>query len=438
MSMFYNIRAQFVNDEPGLLALARQHKPKWALVMDGLGLAVKIRQASPVTNVIHRTWPDGMIDVGTPAEWLARKIIELKGTNGIWAYTVNEVGMQYDWHIELIKLCAAAGWPINLVIGNISVGTPADPHEWKTDKALALLNLLDQYREHVVLGLHEYAHGVITSGLQDKQYETNPTMWPARIDPTKNNWHVGRFKWLVDACVGFGIKPPRIVITEFGFDKLGDMKDIIPGGGWRTLEEYWKTLWGKNKEDAYADQTIYARDVIYDYGNCVEAILVFQYGAKESGLWNAFDVENAGTYHTRLAAHEALRLPQPPEDFMKSVVIAAASVAVPVRFRSAPDLTVNNVVGYIRDPITVLEYANEPVIHTGGYSLQKFRIGTLDGWCALELLTITEPTSGTTMPVNIIDFRDLKARMVVIKKSVDDLVVQTSEVEDLISKMGGS
>lgn len=311
MSVFYNIRAQFVEDVPYLIDLTSKHKPRWALVMDGLQLAIALKNASPTTNVIHRVWPDHELNL-SPAQWLTNKKNEI-GNADVWAYTVNEIGLQPDWHIELIKESDRRGWPVKLVIGNPSVGTPQDIKEWETPKVLELLRLLDKHRENVVLGLHEYGHGVIVSGLQDKHFELNPALWPASIDANKNNWHCGRFKFALQACERYNIKPPRIVITEHGFDYLGDMASMLPGGGWHTLWDEWKLWFGKSPEEAYAFQLVYADNVIYRYGgDIVEGQLIFQYGAKESGLWNAFDVERFRTLHKLLFDNE--RKPTAPQE----------------------------------------------------------------------------------------------------------------------------
>src|SRR5574341_1333886 len=277
MSIFYNIRAQFVEDVPYLIQLTATHKPRWALVMDGVELAAQLKAASPTTNVIHRAWPDDRVQM-SPKDWIEKKKVEMKGYP-FWAYTYNEIGLQADWHIELIKECANQGWPINLVIGNMSVGTPA-PNEWEQSKNLELLRLLDLHREHVVLGRSEYGHGVIVSGFQDKHFELNQAAWPTSIDENKNNWHCGRYKFLVQTCRKFNINPPRIVITEHGFDSLGDMKDMLPGGGWHTLIPFWGEWFkGVSPEEVYAMQLDYADRVIYSYGSdVVEGQLIFQYG----------------------------------------------------------------------------------------------------------------------------------------------------------------
>lgn len=428
MSIFYNIRAQFVQDEPYLVDLISKHKPAWALVMDGRGLALKLKAASPSTNIIHRTWPDdGLQYVGSPTDWLNKKTEELKDT-GLWAYTVNEIGIQPEWHIELIKLAASRNWPINLVIGNMSVGTPANIDEWKSPKVLELLKLLDLYRDHVVLGFHEYAHGVITSGFQDKQFETVRTLWPVKVDPAKNNWHVGRFKFCVDAAITAGIKPPRIVITEHGFDNLGDMVGKLPGGGWRTLWNYWKSLWGSEPVDAYAYQLDYAQKVAYAYGGVVEGQLIFQYGAKESGLWNAFDVEAARSLHTKLMETERGVVPVTSKD----VTVESKDMTTPARFRSAPVIDPANVVGYIRERVPALMF-DTPAVLVGGYNFRKFQIGTVVGWTAMELITVRDPaTEPETITVPKAVMLDIRTRIASVREGLRALTQQTDELVDAV------
>jgi len=35
------------------------------------------------------------------------------------------------------------------------------------------------------------------------------------------NWHVGRLFWWLQRCDQLGVKHPRVIVTEFGCDRMG-------------------------------------------------------------------------------------------------------------------------------------------------------------------------------------------------------------------------
>lgn len=312
-SVFYNVLGQFVADKARLVDLTRQHKPKWALVMDDLALARDMQTASPGTNVIVRFWPDdGLQYLGSPEDFLARKQHEVGLHTNLWVYTTNEPGFSdeiVDWHIRVIELNRQLGRPFKLVIMNLSVGTP-EPGDWLRPNAQKLLRLLDEEREHVVLGLHEYFHGVVTAGLQGVHYNLDYQNWPTTIDPNKPNWLVGRFMFLVKACQQLGVKPPRMVITEYGADSIGTWEGWFkPNGGWQALAGFWQKFMNMSTVDAYLLNLLYPLRVIYP--GLVEAALIFQYGAK-SPRWASYNVEGFTDLHNGLMAWENQQTPPVP------------------------------------------------------------------------------------------------------------------------------
>lgn len=463
MSIFYNIRAQFVEDEPYLIELTRRHKPRWALVLDGTGLARKLKEASPNTNVIVRYYPDDRIEyLGSPRDFFDRVRKEVDGSD-LWVYVGNEVGVggkaNKFWN-DLIEINIAEGRPLKFVIGNMSVGTP-EPDAWRSEENLALLRLLDKERATVVLGLHEYAHGVMASGLQDNNDTNilmNNSLWPTLIDVRKNNWHCGRFKWIVDTCRDNHINPPRIVITEHGFDDLSDMHWWFkPEGGWQYLTTFWYRTFATKAEEFYAWQLDYADRVIYPYAGVVEGQLIFQYGKKPSGRWDSYNVEGFKTLHDILAKREGDNVviptepetptepeqppPATPEDnTVMPVVIEALDKNTPVRFRSTPNVTSNaNVIGVIKGATNVWVFVNvAPVTVTSEdgkvWTFRKYQIGTLVGWAAVELLKVsTPPEDHMTIEINV--FRDLKARVAHVQAGIEDLTRQTAEVLAIIDNV---
>lgn len=329
-----NIHGQNVPDVAYLKEWLVRLNPAWVLVMDNFGLCLEIKALLPECNVIHRGWgadgDDNDHQQHTPGAWVAQKLTE-RGDADIWCYTTNEPEFGPEvmrWHVEVMKLAAGAG--LKLVVGNFGVGKPEDvDHDW--EQAETMLRLLDMHRETMVLGLHEYACGVITSGfIGGNPAELGlimPDTWPEDTTQIGALWHCGRFRFVEKFCETVGIKPPRIVITEHGFDDVSDIKSWTEtlvktatlgnlGGnirGWKTLENQWNAWFGNLgwlRESAYFEQLQYADRKIYQ-GSIVEAQLIFCWG-HSSDIWQQFDIAETRTLHNRLVDYAEAPTPTPP------------------------------------------------------------------------------------------------------------------------------
>lgn len=359
--LFFNIHGNSLRNPSKAIDVTRKVKPNWALVMDNLDLAEQLKIASPTTNVIFRAWPDDGLHARISAEDWARESKARIGSADVWVYAGNEpgwtsyamrqtaktmrvqshklqaarasiqntdnlkarfahwllgvylwfinfIGLRFEaaavkssvrWATEVIPACRRYG--LKVVVLNLSGGTPS-PDAWKEPAAQDLLRLLDTNRDMAVIGLHEYACAVITSGFIGgyPQYIL-PDSWPKDVSDL-TMWHCGRYRFLIRACESLGIKPPRIVITEFGFDDMSDIKgytDMLPRTppytsirGWRSLVEAWKQLYsstGWTALDTLFNSYKYAATVIYSH-QAVEGVLIFSRGASSS-IWTQFDCE---------------------------------------------------------------------------------------------------------------------------------------------------
>jgi hypothetical protein len=318
VSIFYNIHGQFVKDEPRLLNIVQAQRPRWALVMDNAGMATRIADRSSVTNVIHRTYRDDGFWTGrNPDEWLAFHRAAY-GDTRLWHYTDNEVGIQAEWHIEAIKKNAAAARPLRMVICNTSTGSPGWD-EWQTPKAQELLDLVAQYRDWCVLGVHEYFMGVPTTGLQGFIAETDVSKWPAVRNNAIPDYHVGRWRRIQKSGV-------RVVVTEYGSDSLADLhaRWMKIEGGWKPAAEHWERWYPTlTVEQAYYMALWYGWHIAYANSQ-VEGALIFSYGSNPQSAgtakdWTRYDVEPLGALHNLIAANavpvglERMQAPtQPP------------------------------------------------------------------------------------------------------------------------------
>jgi hypothetical protein len=331
----YNIHAQRVPDRDKLMKHLAKVRPAAVLVMDGVQLAREIKAMLPEATVISRIYPDDDIQNRiSPKQWLDQRGPQAEG--GIVQYTSNEAGFSpnlINWHIELMEMAAKTRTP--LIIGNMSVGTPG-AEDWAAGKRL--LELLDQHRDLFILGLHEYACGVITSGFlggypdnagvapnsgQQGRNLIPPANWPSPAEAAlMTMFHCGRFKFVVRYCASVGIKPPRIILTEHGFDDLDDIegwanklqmtppyKDIR---GWKSCANQWRKWYeplGWSPQRAMFEQLAYADRTIYQ-GSVVEAQLIFCWG-HTSDMWDQFDVAQADEFQGLMEGYAATPA-QPP------------------------------------------------------------------------------------------------------------------------------
>lgn len=333
----YNIHATSKNfDKNKLYTHLLKLQPAWVLVMDGLQVARDIKYALPSCNVIHRAWPDEETwKHVSPSDWVIAKKKEI-GDADVWCYTINEQALPdtlCDWFTEVIELSAAIN--LKVVVGNCSVGTPA-PEQWRSPAAIRMLRALDKHRDTAALGLHEYYLITPTSGVLGG-YPDNAGVapgtsggvnlvpanaWPTSDFMAKNTcFHMGRFKFMVQACQANKINPPRVVLTECGPDDVSDIKawaeqqpktpPYTSIRGWKSLT----TAWHKFCPQWTAQQTLFetmswADRAIYQ-GTCVEAELIFCWG-HSSDNWDQFDVSQANDFHAMLENAARASTPNPP------------------------------------------------------------------------------------------------------------------------------
>lgn len=342
-----NVHAQTANfDKNKLLLHVERSRPPWMLVMDGVQLCRDIQNVSPKTQVIHRAYPDEEIwRQKTPAQWIEQKKSEIGSHSLLWVYTVNEQALPdalCNWFLEVIHLSARD--EMRLVIGNLSGGTP-QASDWTRPLVIELLKACNLNRSRVVLGLHEYACGVMTSGFlggwpdnagvapvpdnKGKGRNLVPSAnWPDRTEVNKiTRFHCGRFKFLVEACALIGIPPPRIVLTEHGFDDMSDIKTwallqqqtspYTSFRGWKSLESYWRTQYsaqGWTPQRAMFEQLAYADRVLYQ-NSPVEGQCVFCWG-HSSSMWDQFDISGANEFLVLVEAQTTpvpAPIPPPPK-----------------------------------------------------------------------------------------------------------------------------
>lgn len=321
-----NIHAAGVKNQAALLTHLHKTQPSFVLVMDGLDLCKQIQIASPDTKVIHRNYAatngdDDVFKRFTPQQWLDVHKDDIAAN--MWLHTTCEPGWSQeviDWLVALMRL--AIPLKVKLIIGGWSVGTPDFS---VIPMAKTMLQLLADHSDLFILSLHEYANAVITSGFvggaPNGKTEDGRVVHPDYVPATNwplngqaqvlTHWHMGRYQFWIDYCEAVNIKPPRIVLTEVGFDDVSDIAwwtKTLPhtGGyaniaGFKTLQAFWTQVFPNWSEDrAYYEQLKYAEHNIYQDG-IVEGGIIYCYGHIDK-KWEPDDVEEHTEFLSYLEA----------------------------------------------------------------------------------------------------------------------------------------
>lgn len=347
----WNINGKNTPHYPELEAHLTRLNPRWLLIMDNIQMCRYFADKFPFSNIIARNWAltqgDENVYTLTPTQWLDARLPE--AAPNIWLSTANEGGLNVKWDIELMQLVLSRGLKnVRLVIGNLSVGTPALP-DWTTADKKLWFQLLDQNRNQFALGLHEYFCGIAPSGFvggypdgtwSDGRKDLHPNYedrknWPDNPFGIGQLWHCGRLMSINTAARSFGYAPPRIVITEHGIDRLGDMLGWMgkfqPSAPFNSLRGWksWKNGLAKllpnmSHEQAYFESVGYLDSHLYAGFSNVEAQLIYTWSSSPD--WNDFDMSETAIFQALLERYVDSKVPTvpipPPAPTSVSVPIA--------------------------------------------------------------------------------------------------------------------
>lgn len=297
-----NVLAQFVRDRNRLLAVIQALQPRALLIMDDVALAGELARAMPRCAVIHRAWHRD--DAEFHRKWTPGQFIEAYCAGvpeGVIVQALNEPSGYGDlrqlaaWCANVMALSAQRG--VRVAVPNFAVG---HPDEHRIPELDVLLKAFDAYPQHL-LAVHEYAQVSMTAEVP---------------------FHIGRYRALLARCRQLGLKPPRVVVTEFGRDIGGGANDGWRGAGF-SQEQYAAFLTsGMN--------AVYANDGV---DTCI-----FAYGAGANGHWQSFNVEGADALMGSLVEFNRANLMPTDYGQMYDATVTGAYSAGSV-VRSAPAAT---------------------------------------------------------------------------------------------------
>lgn len=265
----YNINGEAVPDTAYLLHVMTNPCKTTALVMNNLGLAARIKELCPDTIVVSRNYSSLEGD-----EWVLRSAQNIvaqwqrEGHPEIVRHSTNEPsfgrGLRLQQFVqaecELMRLARAAGFTV--AMGNFSVGIfeASDIDAGLFDPYLRCLNQYGHY-----LALHEYSLGVLAFGIgqwqpqclldrlcvQANRWQAEPLrigrVWSDGIWQQPPYWYLGRGIWWINRADLIGIARPQILVTEFGWDNLPNIKSYIEPLRWQYgIDRYFDDMRGVN------------------------------------------------------------------------------------------------------------------------------------------------------------------------------------------------
>jgi hypothetical protein len=208
-----NIHTDYLDNYDLLKTRLKAAPPPALLCMDNLPRALELKALLPQTTHIYRHFRSTSdYTVTTPEQWIAMH--EYAGGKGLWLQADNEAPLTEAfcaWSLKVAQLCVARKWQVCLL--NLSVGHP-EPDQWS--RADALLRFIAANPQYCMIGIHEYAPTLMN---YDWNTESDPEKFPT-VKPTDRPWLLGRFRFLLDYCKSKGIKAPKIVINEWGWDTI--------------------------------------------------------------------------------------------------------------------------------------------------------------------------------------------------------------------------
>jgi hypothetical protein len=286
----YHVHITFTPDRKRLKQHIGAIQPHFLLISgEQVDLAKELQQVTPSTNFIWRHGSDALVyQKLSPEAWLNERS---SAAPGMFLYTSDETPLDnqaIDWHLKVMELAAERG--VKLCVMNFAAGTP-NPEQWS--QARPIIDMLNAHRDLFVMGLREYAGGVVTSGVDGG----NPTMikpdtWPKDV-ANVDLWHMGRYRNLQAYCQSENIQTPRLVVTHHGFEFMPDIAEwlnslmINPDHGeirgwrsldWQWMDESWFNGIYDNAEEAYLEQIKWANNVLYEPFGAVEAQMLYSWG----------------------------------------------------------------------------------------------------------------------------------------------------------------
>jgi hypothetical protein len=394
----YNIHAHLTEqDQHILVEHLKRVKPGLVVVMDNPGLAMRIKDVLPSTNVVYRRFfPGGNGDnnVHTRIDaqgWLSTYLAEIPASKGIYFYCNNEPGPSqeaFNHALSCARLAVGAGAKICAL--NFSVGVP-EPAAWRMPEAVDFLQYAGMNRSMILLGIHEYAPTYYGKefGLDPKF----PESWPAKF--TGKSYLISRYREVLAACIELGIPSPRIGITEWGFDIISaeeQWQQSLPHTaeeGCENVGPLWCNIsaWEFLKPGHISwpvfmlIQLKWAWQAIYRHDPEIAGVALFCYGADPGSAWNNFDYRLVPGIHELIEAVDWSKANVTQPVVKPNAIWKAPPEGIRIRKSPISGTVIGLIPGGAQVTIHPDKFAWDP--KTGGHPWVYVTYKGITGWSAL-------------------------------------------------------
>ena len=216
------------------------------LIMNDPGLAQRVHDKTGAIVISRGDYPDDRSDV--PGDLLSKWQKRAKETPDVYHYWPNEPYINdnpkqhLDDYAQFMQQLGDAG--VKGCIGNFAAASAINEDAINAGDWDNFLRVASQWTNggHGFVGIHEYMTGALPWGGANKDQvidalaSGNPLgggdEWPSFAELYRDihsDYHLFRYLMLAPRCKTLGIEFPRVVMTEFGWDRMEDLEaSVLP------------------------------------------------------------------------------------------------------------------------------------------------------------------------------------------------------------------
>lgn len=364
-------------------AYVRDYTPPAMLFLDTFGDAaqefLRLARTYPKTVWIYRKYINGdnQQNYLSPQQWVRENIALQDCPVNAFAALNNEPNptASLEWHLQVMQLARLNR--IRVSVGGYSVGVPEVSDLPKFRNILLYMKANPKW---FILDLHEYARAMVFVDWNKDAIQ--PHQWPEKVPATHTLYTMGRFREWVKYARSIGYTNLRIVIGEWGFDRVHSVPANVYGdtGGLLHCFGTWGQ-WGVGNVEEYSAAQLRAawRAIYKDYPEII-GVCYFQW-SDNPGNWGEFNAHFAPTFREKLkyGFDKVTTVATKPTGYAPGTYTLDISSGY-INFRETPN---GKDIGDIRKGDTVVVTQNTEVSdQIGGYFWQKVNYGK-EGWIAL-------------------------------------------------------
>jgi hypothetical protein len=383
----FNVHMSYCTDEywSQLLDRFKRTKPPVILLLDSLHSEKEVHRtleaiaALPNTTIIYRKFFGDNTQSSMSTDQWVREHAVFAGKR-VYCSANNEPNWRGSllWHENVVSAAYAAN--IKVSVGGFSVGTP---HEDDIHLGRGLLQLMARIgHQHCILDLHEYTRALWT--VDFARDAKPPLSWPSSVPDTQPLWLMGRFRRILQYCRDNSIRPPRIVIGEWGFDRVRDVPPDVYGDteGLYSCAPVWGS-WNVGEWQAYAAAQLKAAwKAIYKRHPEIIGVCFYCLSDRSSG-WEQFNAYYADTFmQLTETGFDTVTTPPATQPFTPYALGRYRLIGTSNNIRSEPSVT-NSIIRKTVQNGDIIKIISTAATSNGIYQWQQVAQGELTGWMAV-------------------------------------------------------